>query len=81
MNILRKIWESSLVKEDRKEKTIVIKCFDEDDELSSLIDYIKGIGNIGHSFEIIVDPDTSDYRKKFDWDGDGGDRINDIQVS
>lgn len=61
-------------------KTITITCRDHDNKLFKLIEYIKKSGNVGHSFSIIVDPE-GDGTKKFYWDGDGSDRINDIEVS
>lgn len=59
---------------------IVIRCRDYDNSLKDLLNYIKKIGNTGHSFNIIVDPDTKDCRKSFSWDGDGSDYIKDISV-
>jgi hypothetical protein len=49
--------------------------------LVPLLTHIKKAGDPGHSFSIVVDPDCSDYRETFGWDGDGSDRIKDIQVS
>lgn len=65
--------------ENRKLKTITIICSDVDDKLTSLLNYIKDIGNVGHSFSIIVDPDSDDT-KNFGWDGDGSDYIEKIEV-
>jgi len=62
-------------------KTITITCRDNEDSLEELINCIKSTGNIGHSFDIVVDPDNKDYRKKFNWDGDGSDNIKDVKVS
>ncbi len=42
------------------------------DELIPLLTYIGKNGNPGHSFGIEVDPDDSEYRKSFGFDGDGG---------
>jgi hypothetical protein len=69
-----------LMYEERTEKTITVKCYDQDNSLEDLIEFIKSNGNGGHSFEIIVDPDGDDTQT-FGWDGDGGDRINDIKVT
>lgn len=49
-------------------------------QIAALLEHIKWAGNGGHSFDIVVDPDNSDYREVFDWDGDGSDKIDDIQV-
>lgn len=51
--------------------------------LAEIIDIIKGRGNIGHSFEMIIDTDlgTADGGTiKAFWDGDGPDYIKSIQV-
>lgn len=58
--------------------TYKIECRDPDGKLKSLIEYIGKIGNVGHSFSIIVDPD-SDNEERFDWDGDGADSIRSIK--
>lgn len=60
-------------------KKIVIECLDYDNNLERLINYIKEIGNVGHSFNIIVDPNSSD-EKHFGWDGDGTDYIKKIET-
>jgi hypothetical protein len=60
---------------------IVIKTIDKDHRLKRLLYYIQDIGNVGHSFDIIVDPDNSDTKKIFGWDGDGSDRIKSIMVN
>ena len=49
--------------------------------LTGMLGHIKDIGNIGHSFGIIIDPETSDHRMNFSWDGDGPYRIHDIRSS
>jgi len=74
MKSLYKLYESRTV------KTITITAYDQDGELEDLLNYIKSTGNIGHSFDIVVDPDTKDYTKRFGWDGDGGDSIRTIKV-
>ncbi len=50
-------------KRDDKTKTITITCKDLDNTLEDLLNYIKKIGNTGHSFAIEVDG-----TKKFNWD-------------
>lgn len=60
-------------------KTIIITCRDQDNTLEDLLNSIKTIGNTGHSFSIIVDPDEKG-REKFEWDGDGTDHIFKIEV-
>jgi len=46
--------------------------------LVEMIKYIAQIGNGGHSFDIVVDPNVSDNRKTFGWDGDGADYISKV---
>ena len=65
----------------RPSKTITITCRDDDNTLEELLNYIKMNGNMGHSFDIVVDPDDKERRKSFDWDGDGSDCIKDIRVT
>lgn len=61
-------------------KTITITCRDQDNELENMLNHIKKTGNCGHSFSILVDPDDKEA-KKFHWDGDGNDYIQEIKVS
>ena len=61
-------------------KTITIKCNDGDNRLENLLNYIKKNGNTGHSFNIVVDPD-SDNEESFGWDGDGSDYIEEIKTT
>lgn len=49
-------------------------------DIANMIDYIKHNGNIGHSFEIIVDPNDSERKKIFGWDGDGADRLDSVKL-
>ena len=54
------------------------------DALGSLLRFLKHLefcGNIGHSFEIVSDPDNSEYRQTCGFDGDGSDRVEDIKVN
>ena len=51
------------------EITIILR--DPDYQLARMLDYIMGIANIGHSYEVVVDPESSEYRKSFFIDGDG----------
>jgi hypothetical protein len=62
-----------------KESEIIIKCCDLDHKLLKLINYIKEIGNVGHSFDIVVDP-KNDTKKTFGWDGDGWDKIKSVTI-
>jgi hypothetical protein len=62
-----------------KQKVITITCRDNEDSLENLLRHIQKAGNVGHSFSIIVDPKSKDATT-FGWDGDGADRIEDINV-
>lgn len=62
----------------KEQKTIVVKCNDQDNTLEDLLNYIKTNGNTGHSFSIVVDP-KSPSMKTFGWDG--GDSIKSINTN
>lgn len=64
----------------KSDNIIEVECNDTESELVRLLAYIQSIGNIGHSFEIVVDPDDSQYKMNFGWDGDGSDRIRNIKL-
>ena len=59
---------------------IEIECYDSG-KLAKLLTYIKRTGNIGHSFDIVVDPDNKEHKMSFGWDGDGSDSISSIKVN
>lgn len=60
-------------------KTIKIELKDPDSQLESLIRCIKGFSDPGHTFAVIVDPDSPDSNT-FSIDGDGSFRITNIEV-
>ena len=62
---------------DSDMQTISIRCRDRDNKLKKLLEEIKARGNTGHSFDIVVEPDTKDA-KTIGWDGDGSDYIESI---
>ena len=62
-----------------KIKTISIKVTDDENSLEDLIEYIKKVANIGHTFNVTVDPGNKDYEKSFEIDGDGTFYIDDIK--
>lgn len=48
------------------------------EKLTEIVNAIGECSNSGHTFDIIIDPDLTKEEggdKKFQWDGDGGDRI------
>ena len=60
---------------------IELSAKDSNGQLAELLNYIRHNGNGGHSFVIIVDPDLKENTKRFSWDGDGGNRIDEIKVN
>lgn len=67
-----------LLKESvNKFEKITILCRDVDDKLVKILNAIKDCGNVGHSFEVVVDPEQK--YGTFDWDGDGSDYIKSIK--
>jgi len=52
------------------------------ENLVKILDCIKGVGNIGHSFSVVVDPDEKEKlsERTFGWDGDGSDYIDSIEL-
>ena len=66
------------VKSAADERTLTVKFSGNGDgaeSMARMLAYIGKIGGVGHSFEIVVDPDDSEYRKSFGFDGDGSDRV------
>lgn len=51
------------------------------DELIPLLELLQSFGQMGHSTDIVVDPDASEYRQWFGFDGDGPSMIEDIQMT
>jgi hypothetical protein len=74
---LQNLTNKKVIFERYKEDDTVYKvsCIDSEGNLKKLIEYIGEIGNSGHSFSIIVDPDDPEYERTFGWDGDGSDRV------
>jgi len=58
---------------------IKIIVIDDENQLVKMVEYIRSTAGIGHSFEVIVDPDTKDYTKKFYFDGDGAFFIKEVK--
>lgn len=58
---------------------ITIKLRDPDNQLILMLDHIMHIANIGHSYEVVVDPEMSEYKKTFFLDGDGSFYIKEIK--
>ena len=45
-----------------------------------MLSYIKQTAGIGHSFQVEVDPESPDYKKRFGVDGDGSSHIYSIKL-
>jgi hypothetical protein len=50
-----------------------------DECLVKLLEYVQALGNPGHSFSIVVDPESSESKETFYFDGDGASAIYDIK--
>lgn len=73
--INNKVEES--INNDLTEIKVILR--DPDDQLIRMIDYIKSTANVGHSFEVVVDPDSRETKRSFGIDGDGAFFIKDIK--
>lgn len=61
--------------------TVTVRCSKAGAEtLAGLISKVKRLGNPGHSYEILLDPDAGKEGDRHGWDGDGSDAIFEIQV-
>lgn len=71
-------------KTNEKEHVLIVKyrTFEKDMKKDPLVKLIAGVGilgNCGHSYEIVLDPDAAPTDKiKCGWDGDGSDHIFEI---
>jgi hypothetical protein len=48
--------------------------------LLRLLNHCRAVGAMGHSFSVVADPDNSEYRAEFGFDGDGADRVEGIEA-
>lgn len=83
MNFYESLNKKASIAEDAAPNTrktrYIIDCRDYDKNILNLIRMIKKNGNCGHSFSIVVDPDSNGKSDMtIFWDGDGADRINSI---
>lgn len=59
-----------------KDSTIKVDVAgDEDGNARKMLDHIGKIAGHGHSFLVVVDPETSEYKKTYSFDGDGSFRL------
>lgn len=63
-----------------KSSIITIDVNDFYGELEKLLNQIKKLASSGHTFDVVIDP-NSESESKFEIDGDGRFRINSIDVS
>ena len=54
-----------------REGTLKVDVDGDGGEMRKMLDYIAKTAGIGHSFDVVVDPEDSKYKKRFDIDGDG----------
>ena len=52
-----------------------VEAVDREDKIKNLLNYIMGIGNQKRSFEIVIAPGDESIEKKFEWNGEGTDKI------
>lgn len=50
------------------------------ESMAKMLAYIGKIGGIGHSFGVVVDPENSEFKRQFGFDGDGSDRILSVEL-
>jgi len=59
------------ISEQQELDKIEIRLRDPDDQLLNLLKHLQVSANVGHSFNVIVDPDNKEHRGEFGIDGDG----------
>ena len=70
----------SIVRRLLENKKVSMTIRDNEQQIQGLLEVIESYTQMGHSFSVVVDPDNSDYEKKFYIDGDGSDRLDDLQI-
>lgn len=70
-----------ILSENQDKRTITVVCTSEAAEecIVPMLEYMAKIGNVGHSYDIIVDPHSND-EKKFGFDGDGASYIHKVEM-
>ena len=63
------------------QKELHLTVSDSEGSIQDLIETIKDYTQMGHTFEVVIDPGDSDYERSFYIDGDGSDKIRDIEVT
>jgi len=65
--------------QNKGDKRITIECRDPENTIQELLEHLKSIGNMGHSFKVVVDPGDPGHMKEFYVDGDGPDYFYSIK--
>lgn len=66
---------------ESNQRELHLTISDSQGSIQDLIETIKDYTQMGHTFEVVIDPGDSDYEKSFYIDGDGSDKIQDIEVT
>jgi hypothetical protein len=75
---LLEVIDDPKVPDGMKRMTIIYR--DSDNALKQIIEGIQDLGNCGHSFSIVLDPDNPSESIKCGWDGDGNCYIDKITI-
>ena len=65
---------------NESEKSLQLSISDSEGQINELLSTIQHYTSIGHSFKVTVDPGDSEYERSFYIDGDGLDKIFNIEV-
>lgn len=66
---------------ESSQKELHLTISDSEGSIQDLIETIKDYTQMGHTFEVVIDPGDSDYERSFYIDGDGSDKIRDVEVT
>lgn len=66
------------IDKDNPYDEITLRVTDPDDQLVKMLKYIKENSDPGHSFPIVVDPDDTDKKQIFRFDGDGSFHLSEV---
>ena len=61
-------------------KDVHFKISDSEGQLRELLETIKDYTQMGHTFTVVVDPGDEDYEKSFYIDGDGSDKLEELDI-
>lgn len=69
-----------LIKESADYKNVHLTISDSEKQIQGLLEVIKDYTQAGHTFEVVVDPGDSDYERSFYIDGDGSDKLEELDI-